>query len=144
MTKSPLQPSSVGLPILMLLAAMVSIQVGASLVKQLFPLVGAAGATTLRLIFAAAILMIVWRPWRFALSRANAPWIAAYGAALGAMNLTFYLAIETIPLGVAVALEFTGPLAVAMAGSRRPRDFLWVALAAAGVLLLLPIGGLSP
>lgn len=133
-------PAAIGLPIAFLLAAMVSIQVGASLAKQLFPTIGAEGATTLRLVFAAAILLIVWRPWRISLSRTNAPWIVAYGAALGAMNLLFYLALNTIPLGVAVAVEFTGPLALAMALSRQKLDFAWVALAGAGVAMLLPLG----
>ena len=124
----------------MILAAMVSIQVGASLAKQLFPLIGAEGATTLRLLFAAVILVVAVRPWRFRPSRPGLAWILAYGAALGCMNLLFYLSLNTIPLGLAVALEFTGPLTVAMLASRRRLDFLWVALAAAGVMLLLPLG----
>ena len=127
------------LPIALLLAAMVSIQTGASLAKRLFPMVGAEGATALRLIMAAAILLAIWRPWRTPLTRAGLTSIAVYGLSLGVMNLAFYLALRTIPLGVAVALEFTGPLGLALVASRRPIDFLWIALAAAGVVLLLPV-----
>ncbi len=119
--------------------AMVSVQTGASLAKTLFPLAGATGATTLRLVFAALVLAIAWRPWRRRIGRADARAIVAYGLALGAMNLSFYLSLRTLPLGIAVALEFTGPLTVAVLGSRRAIDFLWVALAAIGIVLILPI-----
>jgi inner membrane transporter RhtA len=97
------------------------------------------GVTALRVTLAALSLLAVWRPWRAPPGRREWPWIAAYGVSLGVMNLLFYMAIARIPLGVAVALEFTGPLVVAMAGSRRPVDFLWVALAAIGVALLSPL-----
>lgn len=127
-------------PIGLLLLAMVSVQVGASLAKQLFPIVGPQGAAALRLVLSAAMLLVVWRPWRIPLSRRGALAIGAYGVSLGLMNLSFYLALDTIPLGVAVALEFTGPLGLALLSSRRPVDFAWIVLAAAGVLLLTPIG----
>jgi inner membrane transporter RhtA len=128
----------------MVVAAMASIQAGAALAKlRLFPAVDAQGSTALRVALAAAILLALWRPWRRWPTRPEAGWIVLYGAALGTMNLMFYMALQTIPLGVAVALEFTGPLAVAMAGSRRPVDFAWVALAGAGVAALLPLGRLS-
>lgn len=128
------------LPILALVVGMVSIQSGAALAKGLFPVVGAAGVTTLRVGFSALILLAVWRPWRRSLERGEAGAIALYGAALGLMNLLFYLALRTIPLGIAVAIEFTGPLAVALVGSRRALDFAWIGLAVLGLGLLLPLG----
>ena len=128
------------LPVLLLIVAMASIQSGASLAKSLFPAVGAQGATTLRLIFASLMLCAVLRPWRMTISAKTLKNVAIYGASLGAMNLLFYMALQSIPLGVAVALEFTGPLCVALLGSRRKVDFLWIALAALGLYLLIPTG----
>lgn len=122
-----------------LLVANLSIQTGASIAKQLFPLVGAPTATALRLGLSAGLVLLWQRPWRAVPSRAAWPIVATYGAVLGVMNFSFYMAIATVPLGIAVALEFTGPLAVAIAGSRRPRDLVWVALAAVGVFFLLPV-----
>ena len=136
-------PGGAGLPILALVAAMVSIQSGAALAKGLFPVVGAAGVTTLRVGFSALILLAVWRPWRRGPERSEIGAIALYGAALGLMNLLFYLALRTIPLGIAVAIEFTGPLAVALFGSRRALDFAWIGLAVVGLGLLLPLGETS-
>lgn len=135
MTKSP---TSLVVPILMLIAAMVAIQTGASLAKQLFPVLGAHGTATLRLCFAATILAFICKPWRLLARKTPIRPIILYGVAMGSMNLLIYLALTHIPLGVAVALEFTGPLGVAVCTSRRPVDFLWVACAVAGVLLLLP------
>ncbi|ACK81579.1 EamA family transporter [Methylorubrum extorquens] len=133
----------IALPILALLAGMVSIQSGAALAKGLFPVVGAAGVTTLRVGFSALILLAVWRPWRRSLERGEIGAIALYGAALGLMNLLFYLSLRTIPLGIAVAIEFTGPLAVALAGSRRAHDFALIGLAVLGLGLQLPLGETS-
>ena len=130
--------------ILTLLIAMTSVQSGATLAKQLFPHVGAIGAAGLRISLAALMMGVVWRPWRGRLSRTELCSLALYGTSLGLMNLLFYIAIETIPLGIGVALEFTGPLAVALAGSRRMSDFFWVALAVIGLLLLLPPSLLQP
>ncbi|MDB5682552.1 MAG: rhtA [Sphingomonas bacterium] len=129
------------LPLAALLVAMVSIQFGASFAKRLFPVVGAEGTTALRLGLASIILFAVPRPWRSRLSRASLPALLVYGASLGAMNLLFYMAIRTVPLGIAVGLEFVGPLAVAMVSSRRAIDFAWIALAVAGLALLLPAFG---
>lgn len=131
---------SVAYPVALLVIAMVSIQTGATIAKGMFPLVGAPGATALRLFFAAVILLVAMRPWRG--DQPAGAWrsVALYGAALGGMNFLYYMALRTVPLGIAVALEFTGPLAVAMLGSRRPPDYLWVALAVAGILMLLPLG----
>jgi inner membrane transporter RhtA len=125
------------------LAAMVSIQIGAALSKQLFPLVGASGATALRLTIAALILLAVWRPWRLRPSMRETRTIVIYGLAMGWMNLFFYLSLSRIPLGIAVALEFTGPLAVALATSRRSVDFAWIGLAVLGLIALLPLGSAS-
>jgi inner membrane transporter RhtA len=134
---SPL--SCTPLAVLAVLVAMVSFQTGASLAKQLFPLVGPVGATTLRLVFGALILCVVVRPWRQQLTRAELRTIAIYGAAMCGMNLCFYIALKTVPLGIGMAVEFTGPLAVAVVASRRAVDFVWAALAAAGIILILPI-----
>ncbi len=131
--------SFLSLPILMIFLAMFSIQLGASFAKELFPVVGPIALSGFRLTFAALILLVIWRPWRHKLPLASYKKIALYGAALGFMNLTFYLALERIPLGLVVALEFTGPLAVSLLKSRKVVDFLWVLLAAVGIYLILPI-----
>ncbi|MES3037124.1 MAG: DMT family transporter [Bdellovibrionota bacterium] len=119
--------------------AMLSIQYGASLAKQLFPFLGAQGTTTLRLLFATIILFCIFRPWRGKISRLEYRWIIFYGLSLGAMNLLFYFSLERIPLGIAVAVEFTGPLAVALWSSRKALDFVWAFLAVAGIILILPV-----
>lgn len=122
---------------------MTSIQFGATFAKQLFPVVGVVGTSGLRLFLATAILFAVWRPWRGKLSRTEIKAITLYGISLGFMNLLFYVALARIPLGISVALEFTGPLTVSLASSRRLGDFLWVVLAGIGIVLLLPVSGVS-
>lgn len=129
----------VWVPVIILLIAMTSIQGGASLAKSLFPLVGAPGVTALRLALGTLILVIVFKPWRLRFTREQRLPLLFYGLSLGAMNYMFYLAIQTVPLGVAVALEFTGPLAVALFASRRAVDFIWVILAVLGLWYLLPL-----
>src|SRR5215210_4935526 len=121
-----------------------SFQAGSSIAKQLIPAIGAPGTTALRLGLSALLVCLVQRPWRAMPTRSSAPVILAYGLALGTMNFVFYMALKSIPLGIAVALEFTGPLAVALAGSRRRIDFVWIALAAGGLLLLLPLERFGP
>lgn len=140
-TTSPrFKPHSVVISVAVLLVAMVSIQVGAAVVKSLFPAVGVAGATTLRLLLASIVLIIAWRPWRMRPSRPEALSIVIYGVATGCMNFCFYAALDRIPLGICVALEFAGPLGLALAASHRAIDFLWIALAALGLIALLPFG----
>ena len=133
--------TQVALAVGVLLIAMVSYQCGASLAKHLFPQVGAQGATAYRLGLSALILLLWRRPWRRTHSGKDWRALSGYGLAMGAMNLVFYMSLRTIPLGIAVALEFTGPLMLAMAGSRRLIDFVWIALVIGGLLLLLPLPG---
>jgi inner membrane transporter RhtA len=124
----------------LVLGGILSVQVGAAVAKELFSVAGAAGTVALRLALSAVVLLLIWRPsvrvgWR------ALPVVLCYGAVLGAMNLLFYEALVRIPLGVAVTIEFLGPLAVAMLGSRRWMDALWAVLAGAGVLLLTKVAG---
>jgi inner membrane transporter RhtA len=135
-----LKTDSVTAPIAVLIAAMVCFQLGATIAKGLFPAVGASGTVALRLALSALMLLAVWRPWRLRLNARELRVIVIYGVALGWMNFFFYLSLRFIPLGVAVSLEFVGPLALAMAASRRAIDFLWILLAALGLLALLPLG----
>jgi len=137
--RSPLGP--LALAIGALLISMVSYQCGASLAKHLFPAVGAQGATAYRLGLSALILLLWRRPWRRLDHTANWRALWAYGLSMGAMNLVFYMSLRTIPLGIAVALEFTGPLTLAVIGSRRLLDFVWIALVVVGLVLLLPLQG---
>lgn len=119
---------------------MVSIQSGASLAKALFARLNPEGVTTLRLVFGFLILVLVVRPWRYPITLKHLKQVAPYGIVLGLMNLTFYIALQRIPLGIAVALEFIGPLGVALYLSRSAKDLLWVALAIGGIALLMPHG----
>jgi inner membrane transporter RhtA len=127
-------------PPVLVLAGIVSVQVGASLARQLFPIAGAVGVVTLRLVFSASILLVAWRP---SLRMTKQAWlyVGLFGLVLAVMNMSFYQAINRIPLGVAVTVEFLGPLTVALAGSRRWLDGLWALLAAGGVVLLTDGGG---
>ena len=120
----------------LVLAAVASVQSGAAIATRLFPDVGPGGTVLLRLALSALILLCVARPTIRGRARADLAWGVAYGVALGAMNATFYEALSRIPLGVAVTVEFVGPLAVAVLGSRRLLDLLWVVLAGLGVALL--------
>ncbi len=128
------------LPVALLVFGMVSIQTGAAFAKQLFPVVGPAGAAALRLLFAALILCAALRPWRLRMTAAAWRSILIYGVAVAGLNNLFYASLRTVPLGIATALEFAGPLLVAMLSSRRAVDFLWISLAIGGLLLLLPLG----
>lgn len=122
---------------------MVSFQVGASVAKQLMPAIGAPATTGLRLGLSALMLVVMQRPWRTPPRREHLPVLLAYGLSMGTMNFVFYEAIKRIPLGIAVGLEFTGPLTVALLASRRRLDFVWLVLAVVGVGLLLPLSDTS-
>ena len=127
-------------PTLLVLAAVASVQFGGALAKTLFDEIGPGGTVLLRLLFATLVLAVAWRPALRGRSRVDWRLLLAFGLTLAAMNLSFYEALDRIPLGIAVTLEFVGPLGVAVAGSRRSLDLLWVALAAAGILLLSDFG----
>jgi inner membrane transporter RhtA len=132
-------PSRVVVALAASVSAMISIQVGAAMAKQIFAELGSSGAAALRVGLAAILMAAVFRPWRLKVGRSEWPHVALFGLSLGAMNLTFYWALERIALGLAVAIEFVGPLAVAVFSSRRILDLLWVALAAFGLWLILPL-----
>ena len=128
-------------PITLVLGAVMSVQVGASFAKTLFDDVGPGGTVLLRIILAAVILALLWRPKVRGRSREEWLLVVAFGFCLAGMNYAFYAALDRIPLGVAVTFEFVGPLGIAVFGSRRPLDLLWVVLAGAGILLLADPGG---
>ena len=125
-------------PQILLLLSISSVQLGAALSKNLFPHFGPSGMVVLRTICSALVLCAVWRPtfWRFTASQWRTVFL--FGAVVAAMNLSFYSAINRLPLGIVVTIEFLGPLGVALAGSRRVSDLLWVLLAASGVALFSP------
>jgi inner membrane transporter RhtA len=127
-------------PIVALMVAMACFQLGAALAKGLFPIIGAGGTAALRLAIASLILLAVWRPWHIRFTPSQLRTVIVYGVAMGWMNFFFYLALSYIPLGITMALEFTGPLGVALFASRRAVDFLWILLAALGLAALLPLG----
>jgi inner membrane transporter RhtA len=131
------------LPVAALMVSLITLCAGTSLAKGLFPFVGAEGTTTYRLVFSTMLLMAFWRPWRRAWTWADVPILVLFGATLGLMNLLFYNAIKTVPFGLAIAVEFTGPLAVALWSSKKPLDFVWIVLAVAGMGLILPLGNAS-
>jgi inner membrane transporter RhtA len=122
------------------LGGIVSVQFGAAIAKQLFPLVPPTAMVWLRLVTSAVVFCLVVRPRLGGHTRADWAVALAFGVSLATMNWAIYQSFARIPLGIAVTIEFLGPLAVAVAGSRRPRDLIWVLLAALGVGLL----GLSP
>jgi inner membrane transporter RhtA len=127
--------------IALVVAAVTSLQFGAAFAVTLFDELGPAGAAFVRLAVAAAVLLAIWRPRLRDRRRADLRVAALFGIVLGLMNWAIYSAMDRIPLGVAVTIEFAGPLGVAVVGSRRPLDLLWVVLAAAGIVLLADPGG---
>jgi inner membrane transporter RhtA len=124
--------------VLAVLLAIVSFQGGAAIAKGIFPVLGAAATSSLRIVLSAIILVAFNRPNLRDLTTAQWKAVILYGLTLGAMNIIFYMAIARIPLGLGVTLEFMGPLVLALTGSKRPVDFLWVLLAAAGIALIAP------
>ena len=126
------------LPVAALLMAMLSFTSGASLAKRLFPVIGPEGTTALRLTIGALILAAVWRPWRVRLRLKTWAPVLVYGLSISGVTLLYYMSLKTLSIGVALALQFTGPLTVAVLSSRRRLDFLWIAFAIGGLVLLLP------
>jgi len=122
----------------MVIGAIVSVQVGAAVATELFDEAGPVGTVMLRLVFAAVVLALIWRPSLSALRGPHARDVVAFAITLAGMNTSFYLALDRIPLGIAVTLEFVGPLGIALAASRRRLDFVWAALAATGIVFLSP------
>ena len=118
-----------------------SVQFGAALAKTLFDEAGPGGTVLLRVVLAAVLLSALWRPRLRGHRASDLSLAVAFGLTLAGMNFAFYEALDRIPLGIAVAFEFVGPLGVAIAGSRKGLDLLWVGLAAAGILLLSELGG---
>src|SRR3954463_11611242 len=128
----------------MVIGAVVSVQCGSATATTLFDQVGPAGAVLYRLLFAAILLLAIWRPAPLEAGRQGLILGIAFGVTLAGMNLCFYEALDRIDLGIAVTFEFVGPLLVALLGSRRRQDLVWVGCAAAGVLLLTrPSGSAS-
>ena len=131
------QAPAVGL----VLGAIVSVQSGAAVATTLFDDLGPVGTVMLRIVLGAIVLAAIWRPSPRLLRGDGGRQLVLFGVVLAAMNTSFYLALDRIPLGIAVTLEFVGPLAVAIVASRHRLDLLWAALAGAGILLLSPLPG---
>ena len=134
----PVSRPAGALPLVALAASLVSQNLGAAIAKSLFPVVGVEGMTALRIGLSALLLLAFWRPWRTPVARRDVGNLVIYGAMLGGMNLCIYHAFGRIPIGIATAIETTGPLVVVLAASRRALDVAWVALALAGLALLMP------
>jgi inner membrane transporter RhtA len=127
--------------IALVLGAIVSVQVGAAVATTLFDELGPTGTVMLRLGFAAIVLVTIWRPPLVGLRGTGRRDVILFGLALAGMNTCFYLALDRIPLGIGVTLEFVGPLGVALVSSRHRLDLLWAGLAGAGIVLLSPLPG---
>jgi inner membrane transporter RhtA len=131
---------------LLVVIAIISVQIGAAVAKQLFDIAGPTGVVFLRTLVAGLIFVALWRPKVRGLDRTAYVYIVLYGINIALMMLSFYAAIDLIPLGITVAIAFAGPLIVAVIGSRRRSDLLWIVLAGIGILLLSPFTneGLEP
>ena len=130
-------------PVGLVVLGILSVQVGAAFAKALFPVLGPYGTVFLRLVFAALILMIAWRPRVRGHRGRDYLLVLLFGLVFAAMNTSFYAALDRLPLGVAVTVEFVGPLGVAVFGSRKLLDLLWTVLAAGGIVLLSPLAPVS-
>jgi inner membrane transporter RhtA len=130
-------------PVGLVMLGILSVQVGAAFAKSLFPVVGSSGTVFLRLAFAALILMMVWRPRVRGHTGRDYLLVLLFGLVFAVMNMSFYASLDRLPLGVAVTVEFVGPLGVAVFGSRRLLDLLWALLAAGGIVLLTPLSGVQ-
>ncbi|GGH11423.1 EamA family transporter [Pedobacter zeae] len=128
-------------PIPAVLLSIISVQCGAAIAKTLFPEIGAAATASLRIGLSAVILLITFRPNLFKLTAKQWKYTILYGVCLGVMNMVFYMSIARIPIGLGVTLEFVGPLALAIFGSKKAIDFVWVILAATGIILITPWTG---
>ena len=126
------------LAIIAALLSMMCVQGGASIAKQLFPAIGPIGTSTLRIGMSAILLLIINRPNLWKLTKKQWLYCAIYGIGIAAMNLIFYMAIQRIPLGLGVTIEFVGPLFLAFILSKRKMDILWALLASIGILLIVP------
>ncbi|MES3021438.1 MAG: EamA family transporter [Pseudomonadota bacterium] len=124
---------------LAMLGSQISLNIGAAVGKNLFPVIGVEGVTAFRVGISALLLLAIFRPWRSPLTRRDAVNLLVYGTVIGVMNLLIYHAFSRIPIGIAVAIEVTGPLLLALLASRRPRDIGACALAVFGLWLLLPL-----
>lgn len=133
-------------PWLLVVIAIISVQIGAAVAKQLFEVAGPAGVVFIRTSLTGLIFIALWRPNLRSLSRRDLIDMVLYGINIAVMMLSFYAAIERIPLGIAVAISFAGPLALAVFGSRRRVDIFWALLAGVGILMLTPItnGNIDP
>lgn len=127
----------------LVLVSIVSVQFGAAIAKEIIGIAGPVGTVFYRVLFAAILLWAIARPNVRSLSRDDWRNVAMFGVALAGMNVCYYAALQHLPIGVTVTLEFTGPLAVAVLGSRRRIDVFWALLAAGGLVLLSPIAGVS-
>jgi inner membrane transporter RhtA len=128
-------------PPVLVVGAVASVQIGAAIAKSIFDEAGPGGTVFLRVLFGAVVLLLIWRPTVAGHSRRDLALASLFGLSLAGMNGSFYAALDRIPLGIAVTFEFVGPLSVAVFGSRRRLDLVWVGLAAAGILLLSDFGG---
>lgn len=133
-------PSNYVIAVICMLISMLSYQVSASLAKQLFQVLDPLTVTILRLIFAFIFVFVIFRSWKIIKQLKFLAWkdLILYSLSLGLMNILFYLALEKIPLGIAVGLEFIGPLAVALFAVQQKRDYIWVILAILGIIGLIP------
>lgn len=125
----------------LVIGAGVSLLLGSAVVISLFDDVGEAGAVLLRLFFASVVLLALWRPALSGRSRRAWRYVVTFGVVIAGLNFSFFEAIDRAPLGIVSSVGFIGPLSIALVGSRRPVDLVWVGLAAVGVFLFTPLGG---